>query len=194
MELMVTVSCCLGLLTHWMTLVAAAGSEVTCYSYSSELDDSCIDDLTSTVICSLTQSKGCATKLTTNEAVVRGCADIGLTLQECQVSIVFDTECVCHTDRHDLLCILYNLTAAVSTVATLEWLPKGFVELPRFEMPINLEILSELTPVDYLAKYCVITSRVKKLLYHRQYTKNKDIKADGIDSLETRTPAHFYGH
>ncbi|KAF6027542.1 hypothetical protein EB796_014146 [Bugula neritina] len=65
-----------------------------------------------------------------------------------------------------------------------EWLPKGFVELPRFEMPINLETLSELTPVDYLAKYCVITSRVKKLLYHRQYTKYKDIKADGIDSLE----------
>ncbi|KAF6034216.1 hypothetical protein EB796_007475 [Bugula neritina] len=65
-----------------------------------------------------------------------------------------------------------------------EWLPKGFVELPRFEMPINLETLSELTPVDYLTKYCVITSRVKKLLYHRQYTKYKDIKADGIDSLE----------
>ncbi|KAF6034218.1 hypothetical protein EB796_007477 [Bugula neritina] len=100
MELMVTVSCCLGLLTHWMTLVAAAGSEVTCYSCSSELDDSCIDNPTSTAICSLTHGKGCATKLAANGTVVRGCADIGLTLQECQVSIVFDTECVCHTDSN----------------------------------------------------------------------------------------------
>ncbi|KAF6017559.1 hypothetical protein EB796_024133 [Bugula neritina] len=98
MELMVTVSC-LGLLTHWMTLVAAAGSEVTCYSCSSELDDSCIDNPTSTTSCSLTHGKGCATKLATNGAVVRGCSDIGLTPQGCQVSIVFGTECVCHTDR-----------------------------------------------------------------------------------------------
>jgi len=69
------------------------------------------------------------------------------------------------------------------------------VELPRFEMPINLETLSELTPVDYLAKYCVITSRVKKLLYHRQYTKHKDIKADGIDSLEVgQMLVRYIGH
>ncbi|KAF6033490.1 hypothetical protein EB796_008201 [Bugula neritina] len=71
-----------------------------------------------------------------------------------------------------------------------EWLPEGFVE-----MPINLETLSELTPVDYLAKYCVITSRVKKLLYHRQYTKYKDIKADGIDSLEVgQMLVRYIGH
>jgi len=62
-------------------------------------------------------------------------------------------------------------------------------------MPINLETLSGLTPVDYLAKYCVITSRVKKLLYHRQYTKYKDIKADGIDSLEVgQMLVRYIGH
>ncbi|KAF6034372.1 hypothetical protein EB796_007321 [Bugula neritina] len=122
MELMVTVSCCLGLLTQWMTLVAGKCQQcdflsamldifsiiyiskdcwqrVTCYSCSSELDDSCIDNPTSTTSCSLTHGKGCATKLATNGAVVRGCSDIGLTPQGCQVSIVFGTECVCHTDR-----------------------------------------------------------------------------------------------
>lgn len=64
------------------------------------------------------------------------------------------------------------------------WLPKGFIDLPRFELPMDVNLLANMTPVEYLAKHVIITSRVKKLLYHRQYTKYREPKVDGIDSLE----------
>ena len=72
------------------------------------------------------------------------------------------------------------------------WLPKGFVDIPRFEIPLDVHQLEQLTPIQYLNKYCVITSRVKKLLYHRQYTKYREPKIDGIDSLEVCTYYSVY--
>ena len=72
------------------------------------------------------------------------------------------------------------------------WLPKGFVDIPRFEIPLDVHQLEQLTPIQYLNKYCVITSRVKKLLYHRQYTKYREPKIDGIDSLEVCTYNSVY--
>ena len=56
---------------------------------------------------------------------------------------------------------------------------------------MDVHQLEQLTPIQYLNKYCVITSRVKKLLYHRQYTKYREPKIDGIDSLEVCTLYFF---
>ncbi|XP_067949998.1 uncharacterized protein [Watersipora subatra] len=64
------------------------------------------------------------------------------------------------------------------------WLPKGFVELPRFEIPVDVRKLAVITPIQFLSKYCTVTSRVKRLLYHKQYARYREPKVDGIDSLE----------
>jgi len=43
----------------------------------------------------------------------------------------------------------------------------------RFELPIDLRSLETMTPLEYLRKYCIVTSR-RRMLYDKIYMKYRD--------------------
>lgn len=43
----------------------------------------------------------------------------------------------------------------------------------RFELPMDMRVLEKMTPLEYLNKYCIVSSR-RQMLYDRIYYKNKD--------------------
>ena len=77
----------------------AAATSLECYSCTSDVDKSCFSSPSTTVSCATSHGKGCATRISPNGIIERGCSDIGLLPEGCQVSQFFGTECVCHIDR-----------------------------------------------------------------------------------------------
>ena len=43
----------------------------------------------------------------------------------------------------------------------------------RFELPMDMRLLEKMTPLQYLDKYCVVTSR-RQMLYDKIFFKHKN--------------------
>lgn len=43
----------------------------------------------------------------------------------------------------------------------------------RFELPMDMRLLEVMTPLEYLSRYCIVTSR-RQMLYDKIYNKHKD--------------------
>lgn len=84
---------------HLFLISAASTTTIECYTCTSNADSYCMDNPSTLTRCPISHGKGCATKISLSGVMERGCSDIGIAPQGCQVNSFFGTECVCHSDR-----------------------------------------------------------------------------------------------
>ena len=90
------------------------------------------------------------------------------------------------------LCICWNIAGRISTEDSIEdqndfWLslPRTFsYQSSRFELPLNISVLTEISPLDYVSRYVSVSSS-RRQLYNKVFVRHRSLK-DGLLNEEVR--------